>query len=101
MNSLTDLILTPDSATAIFFGSLLTPAAVLMLALHLPTTYRPDPISQPMSNSPRLLQGPQLVHESRSSSEIAARGLVNGEFAPELNWRIAVVPKPVSVEMPK
>ena len=100
MNSLTDLILELDGATMVFFGTLLASAATLIFALHSSATFRPDPISQPMSSSPRLLQGPQLLGEGRSQSEFAALGLFDSELTPELDrWPIAVVSKPVYVEM--
>ena len=92
-----DLILMPGVATAVFFGSLLTSAAVIIFALS--AVYRTDPISQPNSSFPRLIQPPQLLRDSRSPSEIAARGLVSSEWAPKLLKRpVAVVEKPVYVE---
>ena len=99
MKILIDLILMPGGATAVFFGSLLTSAAVIIFALSPSAVYRTDPISQPNSSSPRLIQPPQLLRDSRSPSEIAARGLVSSEWAPKLLKRpVAVVEKPVYVE---
>ena len=66
MSNLTDLLLRPDAATAVFIGSLTVLAVVSLMVLNPPEQYQPDLVSPPMAVSPGLLQGPQLLREGRS-----------------------------------
>ena len=77
MSNLTDLVLRPDAATAVFVGSLAVLAVVSLLVLNPPEKYKPNLVSPPTAVAPGLLQGPQLLREGRSVNVPSAPAWTN------------------------